>query len=149
MPNLFTADLTAISYQDLELFLGMYSGGIPRAEGSRVEYKRDPTDKIGDGATAFANVAGGIIVVGVTNGTPGTPPQIIGVPKGRQDLGTRLSEIILSSVQPRPRYSLCVLELPHNQLNEVGVIRFEEGPVPPYMWTEGKKNKDQRAPRRS
>ncbi len=135
MPNLFVADLQAVSYADIEAFLR------ESQEGVRVEYKEGPQERLGDAVAAFSNSYGGLVLVGVTNPAPDAAAAIVGVPRGRQDLRTRISSVILNTVVPRPRFSISVCDLPADPSREVAVVRVDEGPVPPYLWSHGGSNK--------
>jgi len=58
-----------------------------------------------------------------------------GIKRGGSELGTRLNAIIRTGVQPAPRVSIGVVQLPGDGgPRDLAVIRVEEGDWPPYVY---------------
>jgi hypothetical protein len=132
--DLFACDLDSLTFSDVEDFVAL---GIK--EGIRIDYKDQLPGKFGDIATAFSNVIGGIVVLGVQNngGMPGTITGIARNPKS--DLKTQIANKIVSTVYPRPEFSIGVVAHGAAPNMEVAVVRIEEGAETPYMFLPDKK----------
>jgi hypothetical protein len=132
--DLFSCDLDSLTFSDFEDFIAL---GIK--EGVRVDYKDQVPGKLGDIAAAFANVIGGIAVLGVKNngGMPGT---ITGIARNPQsDLKTQIANKIVSTVYPRPVFSIGVVAHGMVPNVDVAVVRVEEGIETPYMFLTDRK----------
>src|SRR5438105_1392095 len=81
MPSLIDRDPHGVSFPEVEGFLQQ---GYPESE--RLEYKHEVQDTVADTLVAFANMDGGLIVVGVDESS-NKPTAWDGVPQ-RDPLGT-------------------------------------------------------------
>lgn len=130
--DLFECDLDTLTFADVEDFVAL---GID--EGVRVDYKDQVPQRFGDIVTAFSNAIGGVAILGVQNNN-GKPGAMTGIPRNaRSDLKTQIANKIVSTVFPRPEFSIAVV--PHTTPNvDVAVVRVDEGHETPYMF-DGKK----------
>lgn len=132
--DLFDCDLGSLTFSDVEDFVAL---GIQ--EGVRVDYKGQVPQKFGDTATAFSNAIGGVALLGVQN-NGGLPGAINGIPRNpRSDLKTQIANKIISTVYPRPAFSIGVVAHGTVPNHEVAVVRIEEGVETPYMFLPDKK----------
>ena len=140
--NLFTGPLEELRLEDIDGFLALGGPADARPhEGTRIDYKEEVPDKIGETVAALANTDGGIIILGVSE-KDGIPVDLVGVPADpRSDLKTRIANTICSNLQPRPRFEIGVVALDGTVKALVAVLRVEEGDYPPYMFTKGGVNK--------
>ncbi|MBI5488810.1 MAG: ATP-binding protein [Deltaproteobacteria bacterium] len=100
---------------------------------------------MGKHVAAFANGAGGLLFVGVDAPAPDARPQRAAgvIRKGRSELSTRLDDIVRTTVQPTPRYSIgvCTVRAAADAMDsserQLAVVRVEAGDWPPYMFTQG------------
>ena len=141
--NLFVDDLGRLQLDDVKGFLGDDGPVESRLrEGARVEFKGSgPTDEIDSSSickavAAFSNAWGGLVFVGLAGQKPeGSWKEIKGIKRGGSELGTRLNAIIRTGVQPAPRVSIGVVQLPGDGgPRDLAVIRVEEGDWPPYVY---------------
>ena len=140
--NLFTGDVEQLRLEDVDAFLALDGPPDSRPrEGIRVDYKGDIPDKLGETVAAFSNTYGGLILLGVSE-TEGVPSRRDGFPQDkRDDIKTRLANIICTTVHPRPRFQIGVVPVDASAQKHVAVIRIEEGDYPPYMFTRSGANK--------
>jgi hypothetical protein len=146
--NLFVADLQKLTYADVEAFLGLDQSEDERPpEGVRLDYKADVPSDLGKDVAALANGAGGLLVIGV-EAPGGRPQKAVGVSrKGRSELRTRLDNMTRATVQPTPRYSIGVCNVPaaagagpeaaDASERQMAVVRVEPGVWPPHMYAQG------------
>ncbi len=137
--SLFTADLDReLTYDRIEQFLRLGEPEQERPQESPLlDYKETVPSDLGDVVCAFANTYGGLVILGVKEkqGHPlAIPEAIIGISAGPGEIKQKLVNIILSSVQPRPRFSVGIVALPATEGKLVAVVRVEEGEDTPYMW---------------
>jgi len=134
MRDLFTCDLDEVVFEDVLAFVDLDASKDNRpAEGARVDYKQGVPQDLGDVVCAFANGFGGLVFVGVDE-EDGKPTAIPGLPKVRTDLKTRLANQIQSTIQPRPPFSIRVLDMPSDPAREIAIVRVGEGDAPPYIY---------------
>jgi Putative DNA-binding domain len=137
VPNLYDQNFADRDYTD-EQFLKDVRELIAaeQREGTRIDYKGDISnqDNWQAAVASFANTFGGLIVFGMeTNGD--LPTNLSGfVPKGETSM--RLTNAIVSRVQPRPEFSIRVSKLNTDPLREVAVLRVAEGWNTPYMYSK-------------
>jgi len=137
--SLFTADLDReLTYDRIEQFLRLVDPEQDRPQESPVlDYKENLPSDLADLLCAFSNTYGGVVVLGVKEkqGHPlAIPEAIIGIPAGAGEIKQRIVNMILTGVQPRPRFSIGVVSLPSATDRFVAVVRVEEGDNTPYMW---------------
>jgi len=141
MRDLFTCVLGEVTTEDVVTFLRMNAPLNERpAESTRIDYKADVPDEFGDYVCAFANTFGGLIFLGVkAQGI--RPSEVIGVPKARGDLTTRLVNTIQTTVHPRPPFEIHVVGAPGDPAGEIAIVRVGEGDWPPYMYIKERANR--------
>jgi len=103
-------------------------------EGQMIDYKVDisPKDNWPETVAAFANSVGGIIVFGI-EGKGDQPRNLSGFdPKG-VEVKTQLTSMVISRIQPRPKFQIRVLALDTDPTKEVAILRISEGEHTPYM----------------
>ncbi len=131
--DLYAADLDRLTFDDVSNFVG-----IGQEEGTRLDYKDQVPQDLGDVVAAFANTYGGLIVLGVSKRTK-TPTTIPGIPKKQADLKTQLTSKIVDTVYPRPLFEVGVASHSNVAGHDVAVIRVYEGYETPYMYLPHKK----------
>ena len=111
------------------------------AEGPTLEYKQDLSDKEGwlQDVVAFANTFGGILIVGVTapDGVPFSAP---GFPEP-SEAAVKMSNQLISCIQPRPEWEVKATRLPGDQARWVAIVRVKEGWDTPYMYSRAEKHR--------
>lgn len=103
-------------------------------EGQVIDYKADisPKDNWPETVAAFANGIGGLIIFGI-EGKGDQPRSLCGFdPKGIE-VKTQLTSVIISRIQPRPRFQVRVVTLDTDPSKEVAILRVAEGEHTPYM----------------
>jgi Putative DNA-binding domain len=111
-------------------------------EGPTLDYKADVSEKDNwpEAAASFANVFGGLIVFGV-EGKGDQPRRLTGFdPKG-VEIKTKLGSMLLSRIQPRPDFQICVVTFDQDPTKEVAILRVSEGLHPPYMHSKGEQHR--------
>ena len=144
--NLFTIDLTKhLTFDMVEQFLRI---GDPEAdrpqESPLLDFNENIPQDLGDVVTALSNTNGGLVILGVKekkNGQLAIPDSIVGIPSPQVAVHGKIVNIIWSTVQPRPTYSVGIVPLKISPEKVVAVIRVEEGLAPPYMFIGNQKNK--------
>jgi len=132
--DLFGCNLDEVRFQDLAEFIA-----IDLPEGTRLDYKDQIPQSLGDTVAAFSNTFGGLIIVGVQKNRK-TPSTFNGVARPtNSDLKTAIVNKIVSTVQPRPDFAVAVVPHAANPDHDVAVIRVEEGNETPYMFLPNKK----------
>lgn len=141
MRDLFTCVLGEVTTEDVSAFLRIAAPLNERpSESTRIDYKQDVPQDFGDVVCAFANTFGGLVFVGVkAQGL--RPSEMVGVPKARGDLTTRLANTIQATVHPRPPFEIQVVGAPNDPATEVAIVRVGEGDWPPYMFIKDRANK--------
>src|SRR5436309_14715557 len=125
MINLFTGDLASMSEEDVVAFLRLAESEDNRpVEGPRIDYKKEMPQDLGDAIAALANSFGGLIFIGVES-----PKDKQNIPSGfvrlkLPDARARVTDVILSTVNPRPIFEIGVAKL---QSGHVVVVRVEVG----------------------
>jgi len=108
MADLLTCNLTTVSFEDVDEFLGLSQPENQRVpENSRIEYKEDFPRDLGDEIAALANGYGGLIFLGIKadKNKNNIPVQWDGA-QLRSDPSARISNHILSTVHPRPQFDI-------------------------------------------
>src|SRR5437763_12441248 len=126
MADLFTCNLTSLSLQDVDEFLGLSSSEDKRLpESSQIDYKQDFPSDLGHDVAALANTYGGLIFLGIKSDKTrnNIPVQWDGVQLG-SDPSVRVSSRILSTVRPRPEFELGLVGSTNGNMV---VIRVNEG----------------------
>lgn len=131
--DLYAADLDRLTFDDVSKFVS-----IGQEEGTRLDYKDQVPQDLGDVVAAFANTYGGLIVLGVSK-TNKTPTTIPGILKKQADLKTQLTSKIVDTVYPRPLFEVGVALHSNVAGHDVAVIRVYEGYETPYMYLPHKK----------
>lgn len=141
--DLFQINLDDLQFSDIEQFTGIERPENERPkEGVRLDFKKEIPDKIGDTVTAFANTYGGLIILGVKSdkSKQNIPVEITGI-QGTKDIKPTIVNKILSTVYPRPSFSVGVAI--HDKVSDhvVVVIRVDESRIAPHMYIAGQSNK--------
>ena len=131
--DIYAADLDRLTFDDVSKFVC-----IGQEEGTRLDYKDQVPQDLGDVVAAFANTYGGLIVLGVSK-TNKMPTTIPGIPKKQADLKTLLTNKIVDTVYPRPLFEVGVALHSNVAGHDVAVIRVYEGYETPYMYLPHKK----------
>lgn len=132
--DLFSCDLTTLTFADVEDFVS-----LAIEEGLRVDYKDQVPQKFGDLSVAFSNTLGGIALLGVRRNNR-SPVEITGIAKNKNsDLKTQLTNKIVSTVYPRPGFTIGLAAHPSKSDHEVAVVRIEPGTESPYMFLPERK----------
>lgn len=135
---LFTVDLDReLTYDLVEQFLRFGDPEQDRPQESPVlDYNENLPSDLADVVCAFSNTYGGLIILGVKEkqGPLAIPEAVVGIPAGPGEIKQKIVNMILSSVQPRPRFSVGVVAVPSATDRFVAVVRVEEGEETPYMW---------------
>lgn len=141
--DLFQINLDDLQFSDIEQFTGIERPENERPkEGVRLDFKKEIPDKIGDTVTAFANTYGGLIILGVKSdkSKQNIPVEITGI-QGTKDIKPTIVNKILSTVYPRPSFSVGVSIHDKKPDNVVVVIRVDESRIAPHMYIAGQSNK--------
>src|ERR1700680_4916967 len=135
MRDLYFDDIENKTYSDkmiLEDLRALIKAG--QREGPLLDYKSDLSHKDNWPSTvaAFANTFGGLIVFGV-EGKNDQPRRLTGFdPKG-VEVKTKLTNMVIDRIQPRPDFSVRVVTHDQDPKREVALLRVAEGRNPPYM----------------
>jgi hypothetical protein len=137
--NLFVCPLGDVVVADVRAFLNLDGEEDARlAEGERIEFKSDWDADLGETVAAFANTAGGLILLGVKeNGANNRPTQIAGIQR-TGELKARITAHIETTVRPRPRCQVHTLPIGPTDL---AIVRVELGDEPPYMFSLNTKHR--------
>ncbi len=141
--DLFRIDLDNLMFNDIKQFTGILRPETERPkENVRIDYKESVPDDLGDTITAFANTYGGLIILGVKSdkAKQNIPVNIPGI-KGNPDIKSTIVNKILSTIHPRPSFSIGVAIHDEKKDHVVVVIRVEESQITPHMYVAGHKNK--------
>ena len=115
--DLYSANLDSISFSDVENFLGM-SGPIERrpTEGILLDFKSSDSGEWVDSVVAFANTAGGILLLGVESDKiqNNSPVAIPGLEFAGGDIKARLTSTLVSRIIPRPDFDIAAAALPQD-----------------------------------
>lgn len=101
---LFTKSMGSIEFEDVRAFFDMNL-----REGLRIDYKSDFPSDLAKIVIAFANTAGGIILIGIrANRQTNRPEEIVGV-ELRSGIEERVTDIALSNIRPPilPEIKVC------------------------------------------
>jgi hypothetical protein len=132
--SLFTLEKSKISYQEVKSFCEQQ---IP--EGLRIEYKKDFPENEGFARTicAFANTAGGILLIGVeADKKRNVPVDVQGIPM-RKGLEEKVVDICLSHILPRivPDIKVCPFKSNDDSERVILFVRVESSyAAPHYLW---------------
>jgi len=128
----FTLENSKITFKEIKSFCDQQF-----SEGLRIEYKREFPQNVDLAKTicAFANSAGGIILIGVeADKVKNVPTNILGIPitKGLEE---RVVSICLSNILPRivPEVRLCPFKTEDGSERAVLFIRVSASYNPPHM----------------
>src|SRR3569832_2529567 len=141
--DLFHLNLEKLNYSDIELFTNIMGPEDKRPQESiRIDYKEKITENIGDTVTAFANTYGGLLLLGVRSDKTkqNIPVEITGF-EGAGDTKALIANKILSTVYPRPSFSIGIVPHTRNPKHIVSVIRIDESTLKPHIFTKGNLNK--------
>lgn len=141
--DLFKLNLDDLKHDDVVQFTGILRPEIERPkEGFRLDFKEKIPNDIGDVIAAFSNTYGGLLILGVKSDKDrqNIPVEIIGI-KGNPDIKTTIVNKILSTVYPRPTFSVGVAVHDEKANHVVVVIRVEESRITPHMFIAGQQNK--------
>ena len=124
--SLFTVDLERdLIFTAIHSFLQLGDAEDRRPqEGPRLDFKEDVPGRLGDLVTAYANTFGGLIFLGVKERRRGqivVPEAIVGLGQTHESVKAKLINIVLTTVQPRPTFSVGVVPIPHNERSGVKV----------------------------
>ncbi len=141
--DLFRVDLNDLTFNDILRFAATSRPETERPqENVRLDFKREVPNDLGDDVTAFANTYGGLILIGIEadKNKQNIPVAISGI-KGNPDIKSSIVNKILSTVYPRPSFSIGVIKCDDKQDHVVVVIRVEESRITPHMYIAEHKNK--------
>lgn len=141
--DLFRSDLNHLTFNDILQFTAILRPETERPqENVRLDFKREVPNDLGDDITAFANTYGGLILIGIEadKNKQNIPVAISGI-KGNSDIKSSIVNKILSTVYPRPSFSIGVIKCDDKQDHVVVVIRVEESRTTPHMYIAEQKNK--------
>lgn len=144
--NLFTVDLAQhLTFDMVEQFLRISDPETDRPqEGPRLDFNENIPQDLGDIVSAFSNMDGGLVILGIKekkNGQLAIPDLIVGIPSSQVAVHGKIINILWSTVQPRPTFSVGIVPLKDSPEKVVVVVRVEEGVDPPYMFIGNQKNK--------
>lgn len=130
--SLFTKNISEIQFNDVNNFFN-----IKLREDLRLDYKEDFPRDLAKIVIAFANTAGGIILIGIrTNRNTNLPETIVGVPLSA-GLEERVINITMSNIKPpiSPEVKVCPYKssdgLPQDD-RAVVVVRVPQSDVAPH-----------------
>ncbi|MEW6214609.1 MAG: RNA-binding domain-containing protein [Nitrospirota bacterium] len=141
--DLFRIDLDDLTFNDILHFTGILRPEIERPqENVRLDFNEEIPDDLGDVITAFANTYGGLVIIGVKadKSKQNIPVEIPAI-QGKPDIKSTIVNKILSTVYPRPPFSLGVAMHDDKPDHVVVVIRVDESRITPHMYIAGHKNK--------
>jgi hypothetical protein len=136
MTDLLTSNLTGLALKDIDDFLGLSLPEDQRVpESSRVDYKEDMPQDLGNDVAALANSYGGLIFLGIRSdkNKNNIPVNWDGAQLG-SDPSARISNHILSTVRPRPQFDTGLVKTASGY---IAIIRVNEGDYPPYEYEKG------------
>src|SRR5260370_22705381 len=136
MADFFTSNLTGLSLQDVDEFLGLSLPEDKRLpESSQIDYKKEFPPDLGDDVAALANTYGGLIFLGIKSdkNRNNIPVQWDGTQLG-SDPSARISARILSTVRPRPKFDIGLVTVASGH---IAIVRVKEGDYPPYEYEQG------------
>ncbi len=137
---LFSKNMDDIKFSDIEEFCALDSPEEQRpCEGLRIDFESSFPDDLPKFMVAFANTSGGIIVLGI-NENQGIPQNIIGIPLGKKDIKTRITEKAYSAINPPLIPEVGLVRMPNDDSKGVVVIRIQENQYPPHMVESGSEN---------
>jgi hypothetical protein len=137
---LFSKKIDEINFSDIEAFCGLGSPEEQRPrEGLRIDFKSSFPSDLPKFMTAFANTSGGIIILGVEE-NQGIPQEIVGIPLGKADINTRITEIAYGAINPPLVPEVGLARMPKDKSKGVVVIRIQESQYPPHMMETGGEN---------
>jgi hypothetical protein len=139
MPKLMSGDLAQTTLEDIRLFLRIDNSHEDQrpAEGITLDFKESLPQDLGSTVASFANTYGGLIFVGVKSlkKKQNIPAELPGADVGK-DAQPRISDMILSTVYPRPRFAIRIV--PGESTDKfVVVLHVQEGDFPPYQFVQG------------
>ena len=138
MANLFTGDLSQVTFSDIEQFLNLKAPpSLRTAEGPRLDFKQDVSRDLGWHVAGLANRYGGILLIGVETdkAKKNVPHSMPGADLGN-DPRARLTDKILASVHPRPDFEIQPIATADPQ-KSLAVVRVAVGTYPPYESSRG------------
>jgi hypothetical protein len=137
---LFSKKMDEIKFSDIEAFCSLDSPEEQRPhEGLRIDFKSSFPNDLPKFLVAFANTSGGIILLGVEE-NQGVPQKIVGVPLGKADIKTRITEIAYSAINPPLVPEVGLARMPNDDSKGVVVVRIQESQYPPHMVESGSEN---------
>jgi hypothetical protein len=136
MANLLSCNLTTLTLQQIDEFLGLSLPENQRVpESGRIDYKEDFPQDLGDDVAALANSYGGLIFLGIkADKKKNNVPVRWGGTQLGSDPSARISNHILSTVRPRPQFDIGLVEAADGY---IAVVRVNEGEYPPYEYEKG------------
>jgi len=142
--NLFTADLSTVSFDDLEGFLAVKGPEEHRpSEGVKIDYKLHEPSDFPETVAAFANTAGGLVFIGVDSEKlkNNVPVALPGEAFAGGDVKARVTGKIMSQVTPRPEISVGIVPVQGTPGLAIALVRVQEGSWPPYEFRQGDKSR--------
>jgi hypothetical protein len=141
--DLFQMNLDELTFDDILQFTGISRPETERPqENVRLDFNEQIPGDLGDVITAFANTYGGLVILGVKTdkSKQNIPIEISGI-QGKPDIKSTIGNKILSTVYPRPSFSIGVVTHDDKPNHVVVVIRVEESRITPHMFIAGHQNK--------
>jgi len=130
--SLYTKDIGQIQYDEVDSFVA-----LKLREDLRIDYKADFPRDLAKIVVAFANTAGGLILIGVSaNNTTNEPERIVGVPLAA-GLEERVTNVTMSNIKPpiSPEVKVCPFKSDPGLAADdraVVVIRVSQSDIAPH-----------------
>ena len=144
--SLFTIALErALTYPMVEQFLRLGDPDSERPqENTLLDFSENVPSDLGDVVTAFSNTDGGLVFLGVKEKKRqqlAIPDAICGIQQSSVEVRGKIINIICSTVQPRPVFTVGVVPTVEDPGRVVVIVRVEEGTDTPYMYIRDQENK--------
>lgn len=134
MADLYLDPLLKVRFDDVVNFLT--SDPRPR-EGLTLEFKQDWSRSIVFDICAFANTAGGLLVIGVPDSGPGTPGAILGVDE-RSVISGKVASLCHTGIMPPYVPEWNWIPIPNQPARGIVLIRVKAHPLSQPLWNPEK-----------
>lgn len=137
MVDIYTKPIDRLTLADVDEFLMLDDDEVHRPkEGLRVDYKAEPPDDLARVVAAFANAAGGVVLLGVVENDL-APVRRDGF-KRKGQTKTRISNMISNKLlAPRPAFEVQVFPIPGSSDHDLVVVRVPQSDEAPHMHVAG------------
>jgi hypothetical protein len=135
--DIYTKPIEKLTLDDIDEFLMLDDDEVHRPkEGLRVDYKQEPPDDLARVVAAFANAAGGVVILGVVESDL-APVRRDGF-KRKGQTKTRISNMISNKLlAPRPAFEVQVFPIPGSADHDLVVVRVPQSDEAPHMHVAG------------